>query len=156
VYRSQPRTQSLDEALAAPLATVVGYTWDDLVETPFRPADVLVLLHRDQCDDVPRPEGHPEADATWRHYANCTCAQLRRTLAGVGATLQRVGSVTVGTFNVQANEIDNEVVNRLDLTDLPALYLFHATDKSRPEQFYRRPAAGEGCVARSLRLATDY
>ena len=82
-----------------------------------------------------------------RDYDSCTCARLLELMKGVAEALSAAGvtdkSVNLGTFDTKVNEVNNPIVTRLAEDTEPLIVLFHATDKSRPAPFYRRPTQAQ-------------
>ena len=124
--------------MAAPLKIVTAQNFNAIVQKPPKMRDALLLAHPGSCDETLKCK---------RDYESCTCAQLLEVMKGVAEALSAAGvtdkSVNLGTFDTKVNEVNNPIVTRLAEDTEPLIVLFHATDKSRPAPFYRRPTQAQ-------------
>ena len=140
MWRSQALPQGITEEqnMAAPLKIVTAQNFNAIVQKPPKMRDALLLAHPGSCDETLKCK---------RDYESCTCAQLLEVMKGVAEALSAAGvtdkSVNLGTFDTKVNEVNNPIVTRLAEDTEPLIVLFHATDKSRPAPFYRRPTQAQ-------------
>lgn len=108
------RSEKIVEDSDQDLKVIVGKNWEDKVVKPMR--DTLVLFtHRTQCANV-----------------DGKCQAIQESMNTLAKAVRGIETLTIAQIDMQSNEVNHRKISLLQ--EFPTIFLFCATDKTRPIQ----------------------